>query len=115
MLVPLIAIIIPLMRVMPPAYKWRVRRRVYKWYKELRKIEREIQTGVHDGDVAGYHEDLDRIDAEVAKVKIPWSYAEELYQLRLHIRYVRETLDNRPSSSDAARRRVETGALEDAT
>lgn len=123
MLVPLIAIIIPLMRIMPPIYKWRVRRRVYKWYKELRKIEREIQEGVHDDDVATYHLELDRIDAEVTKVRIPWAYAEELYQLRLHIRYVRESLDSRPSPSGTARRRLESlqprvaesDALEDAS
>lgn len=106
MLLPLIAIIIPLMRVMPPIYKWRVRRRVYTWYKELRKIEREIQAGVRDDHVARYHEQLDRIDAEVRKVKVPWAYAEELYQLRLHIRYVRETLDTRPASTDATPDRV---------
>lgn len=99
MLVPLIAVIIPLMRIMPPLYKWRVRRRVYRWYKELRRIERRIQRGVHDDDVAAYHGDLDRIDDEVRKVKIPWAYAEELYQLRLHIRYVREGLINRREST----------------
>jgi hypothetical protein len=94
MLLPLIAIIIPLTRIMPPIYKWRVRRRVYRWYKELRKIEAKIQGGVHDDDVPEHHTDLDRIDDEVRKVKIPWAYAEELYQLRLHIRYVREGLNN---------------------
>ena len=94
MLLPLIAIIIPLTRVMPPIYKWRVRRRVYRWYKELRKIEAHIQGGVHGDDVPEHHADLDRIDDEVRKVKIPWAYAEELYQLRLHIRYVREGLNN---------------------
>lgn len=104
MLLPLIAIVIPLMRIMPPLYKWRVRRRVYKWYKELRKLERGIQEGVHDDDVAEYHTDLDRIEAEVRKVKIPWSYAEELYQLRLHIRYVREGLENRSGAGGATRR-----------
>ncbi len=108
MLLPLIAIIIPLMRIMPPLYKWRVRRRVYKWYKELRKLEREIQEGVHDDDVAEYRSGLDRIDTEVRKVKIPWSYAEELYQLRLHIRYVREDLGKRSPSAGAAQLRSET-------
>lgn len=99
MLLPLIAIIIPLTRIMPPIYKWRVRRRVYRWYKELRKIEAHIQTGVHSDDVAEHHSNLDRIDDEVRKVKIPWAYAEELYQLRLHIRYVREGLDNLEDAS----------------
>ena len=94
MLLPLIAITIPLTRIMPPLYKWRVRRRVYRWYKELRKIEAHIQDGVHDNDVPERHAELDRIDDEVRKVKIPWAYAEELYQLRLHIRYVREGLNN---------------------
>lgn len=123
MLLPLIAIIFPLMRIMPPLYKWRVRRRVYKWYKELRKLERGIQEGVHDDDVEYYYSDLDRIDAEVKKVKIPWAYAEELYQLRLHIRYVREGLDNKSSSVGTTRGPSEPGqsqamknsALEDAS
>jgi TRAP-type uncharacterized transport system substrate-binding protein len=123
MLLPLIAIIIPLIRIMPPLYKWRVRRRVYRWYKALRTLEREIDKGVHDDDVEEYHCALDRIDAEVTKVKIPWAYAEELYQLRLHIRYVRESLDPGRSSADEARRRSESenslamnnGALEDAS
>jgi len=127
MLLPLIAIIIPLMRIMPPIYKWRVRRRVYKWYKKLRKLEGEIQDGVHDDDVAAFHSELERIDAEVRKVKIPWAYAEELYQLRLHIRYVREGLDEgldrqsttpggppRPSKTLEARA-AESSALEDAS
>ena len=99
MLLPLIAIIIPLMRIMPPIYKWRVRRRVYRWYKELRKIEAHIQTGVHDDDLAEHQSKLNRIDDEVRKVKIPWAYAEELYQLRLHIHYVREGLNNMEDAS----------------
>ncbi|GMQ75748.1 MAG: TAXI family TRAP transporter solute-binding subunit [Gammaproteobacteria bacterium] len=123
MLLPLIAIIIPLMRIMPPIYKWRVRRRVYKWYKQLRKLEGKIQEGVHDDDVAEFHSELERIDTEVTKVQIPWAYAEELYQLRLHIRYVREGLDKQPTTTGGAARRseamqaraVKSSALEDAS
>jgi hypothetical protein len=108
---------------MPPIYKWRVRRRVYKWYKELRKLESELQAGVHDDDTAAYDSDLARIDSEVRKVKIPWAYAEELYQLRLHIRYVRESLDRQLSGVSREPRRSDTlkpqaisnDSLEDAT
>lgn len=123
MLLPLIAIIIPLMRIMPPLYKWRVRRRVYTWYKELRNLENEIQEGVNDDHVAEYNTQLDRIDDEVRKVRIPWAYAEELYQLRLHIRYVREGLARRspalggvtlPSEGPQSQG-VRNGALEDAS
>ena len=123
MLLPLIAIIIPLMRIMPPIYRWRVRRRAYRWYKALRKLERKIQRGVHDDDVATFTSELDRIESEVRKVKIPLAYAEELYQLRLHIRYVRDSLEKRPSSMGIETRRseparvqtIKSGELEDAT
>ncbi len=108
MLLPLIAIIIPLMRIMPPIYKWRVRRRVYKWYKELRKLERKIHEGMHDDHAADYQSNLGRIDSEVRKVKIPWAYAEELYQLRLHIRYVREGLVKQSSAIGGGARRSDT-------
>ena len=123
MLLPLVAVIIPLMRIMPPIYKWRVRRRVYKWYKELRMLEREIQSGLRDDDALACHADLDRIDAEVRKVKVPWAYAEELYQLRLHIRYVHDILDERISPAARAGARTQPrrshaqtdDALEDAS
>lgn len=120
MLLPLVAIIIPLTRIMPPLYKWRVRRRVYKWYKDLRRIEREIQEGLHDDDAQRCDAELDAIDAEVRKVKVPWSYAEELYQLRLHIRYVRDVLRRRTTPGgargpDPRARVAEDGVLEDTT
>lgn len=123
MLLPLVAIIIPLMRIMPPVYKWRVRRRAYRWYKELRKLERKIQKGVHDDDIATYAGELDRIESEVKKVKIPLAYAEELYQLRLHIRYIREGLERPSLTIETASRRSEASrkqavpddALEDAS
>jgi hypothetical protein len=102
------------MRIMPPLYKWRVRRRVYRWYKELRNLERGIQDGLQGDNVAQYHAHLDRIEAEVRKVKIPWAYAEELYQLRLHIRYVHEILDNR-ASPPREKHVVENGILEDSS
>ena len=123
MLLPLIAIVIPLIRIMPPIYKWRVRRRAYRWYKALRKLERKIQEGVRDEDMTRYAGELDRIESEVKKVKIPLAYAEELYQLRLHIRYIRESLERPAAASGTASGGSETSksqpvtddALEDAS
>lgn len=123
MVLPLVAIIIPLMRIMPPIYKWRVRRRAYRWYRALRRLERRIQKGLSDSDLAQYAAELDSIESEVKKVKIPLAYAEELYQLRLHIRYVRESLEEPPPTDANVSRQSETSrsrprgenALEDAS
>lgn len=93
MLIPLIALLVPLIRIFPPTYRWRVRSRIYRWYRELRLAE---PTGMeHAGEDAlrARLDDVDRIEAEAAKVPTPTSYAEELYALRLHIAFVRDRIE----------------------
>jgi hypothetical protein len=94
MIVPLLVVILPLMRIMPPLYRWRMRSRVYRWYKRLRALEGQLREGVQSGDVEGYLSELERMDHDVKNVSIPWAYAEQLYHLRVHINYVRETLES---------------------
>lgn len=96
LVVPLIVILIPLFRVLPPLYSWRVRARVFRWYGEIKVIERDmengLQSGVADASLAHYHEQLDRIEEQVRGVRVPLAYANELYTLRQHIDFVRERL-----------------------
>lgn len=40
-LISIIAVLIPLSRVIPPLYALRVRSRIFRWYRDLRGIERE--------------------------------------------------------------------------
>jgi hypothetical protein len=92
MLLPLIALAIPLLRSMPPLYQWRMRARVYRWYKELRMVERSVSEGVTSVQVNDHRSELDRIESEVQDVSVPSSYAKDLYHLRMHIGYVRGRL-----------------------
>jgi hypothetical protein len=93
---PLIVILIPLFRVLPPLYSWRVRARIFRWYGEIKVIERDLesdtQRGAADASLAHYHEQLDRIEDQVRAVRVPLAYANELYTLRQHIDFVRERL-----------------------
>ncbi|MES9876931.1 MAG: TAXI family TRAP transporter solute-binding subunit [Candidatus Sedimenticola sp. PURPLELP] len=91
MLLPLLALMIPLFKVMPPIYRWRIRSRIYRWYREVLEIDRHSDAQETKIEVA--MEELDAIDREVSKVSVPLSYAEELYDLRLHIGLVREKLE----------------------
>ena len=85
MLVPLIALALPLMKAFPPVYRWRVRSRIYRWYADLKRIEARLDAGgVDSGLVAA----IERLDGEVKHVETPLSYADELYQLRGHIALV---------------------------
>src|SRR5258708_5248088 len=40
-LVPLLVVLIPITRIVPPVYRWRVRSRIYRWYRALMAIERD--------------------------------------------------------------------------
>ena len=91
MLLPLVGLLLPLFKVMPPFYRWRVRRRIFRWYDELRQVDPEV-SAVGMEHIDGYIKELDRIEAEVTRVEVPLSYADELYSLRLHINMVRDKL-----------------------
>jgi TRAP transporter TAXI family solute receptor len=85
MLVPLITIMIPLFKIAPPAYRWGIRRKIYRWYKELRQIEVDWRERDLNMDETTFARRLDQIQTQVGKLHIPLSYAEQLYHLRLHI------------------------------
>jgi TRAP transporter TAXI family solute receptor len=91
--VALAALLIPLSKIVPPIYVWRVRSRVYRWYGELRKVEQELEATPFEGREAareGLLLRLEEIEDRVNHISIPLAYAEELYRLRSHINFVRE-------------------------
>jgi TRAP-type uncharacterized transport system substrate-binding protein len=89
-LISIIAILIPLARVVPPLYNFRIRSRIFRWYRQLRQIEDSISAGkVPAGDLL---EELNKLDAKAERISVPLSYTDELYSLRSHIALVRERL-----------------------
>lgn len=92
MLIPLAALVVPLFKVFPPAYRWRVRSRIYRWYADLRRIEAYLDADSADVDLTAA---VGRLEAEVKQVATPLSYADELYHLRSHIDLVRARMNQR--------------------
>jgi len=97
--VALAALVIPLSKIVPPLYVWRVRSRVYRWYGELRAVEQAweaAQAGGAAGRQETVREDLllrlDDIEERVNHISIPLAYADGLYGLRGHINIVRQRL-----------------------
>jgi TRAP transporter TAXI family solute receptor len=81
----IVAVLIPLSRLVPPLYRFRVRSRVFRWYRQLRSIEDDIG----ERDRKALIDELDKLEARVKRVAVPLSYADELYALRSHIDLVR--------------------------
>ncbi len=86
----IIALALPLSRIVPPLYTFRIRSRVFRWYAELRDIESRHEA--RESAVAELLEQLDAMEAKVEKVVVPLSYTDELYALRNNIALVRQKL-----------------------
>ena len=90
MLVPLVALMIPLFRIMPSLYRWRVRSKIYRWYHDLDAVDHALAASEAAPDLDRLSADLERVEQDVRRVIVPASYREELYHLRLHIDFLRD-------------------------
>ena len=43
LVLPLLALLLPLFKIAPPLYTWRIRSKIYKWYAAVREVESSIQ------------------------------------------------------------------------
>ncbi len=91
-LIPLLAIWLPLSRAVPALYVWMVRRRLVYWYRHLKALERDIDSRGAKYDHAAHQAELERIDGAVRRIRVPSYFSNELYDLRLHIDVVRKRL-----------------------
>jgi len=85
LLLPLVAVFLPLFKLMPLLYRWRMRSRIYRWYSKLRAFdpERHKQEGTER--LQEYLVELERIEEKVSNISVPLSFSEELFHLRMHI------------------------------
>ena len=92
MLLPLMTLLIPLIRFLPPGFRWKTRSRIYHWYRDLEDLEYRGAEAKSLEEVRNCFTELEKIDRKVMHVTVPLSYAGELYNLRSHIDLVKEAL-----------------------
>jgi TRAP-type uncharacterized transport system substrate-binding protein len=91
--VPALVILIPALKLIPAVYKWRLRMRLYRWYRAMLAVERDVQQspmskGQHDK----LQEKVTEIEANVNQMKVPASFADQYYALRTYVVFVRQQL-----------------------
>lgn len=92
MLVPVFALLIPIVKFAPSLYGWRVRSRIFRRYGELKFIEAELdlEPGRHSREE--WLARLDGIEIDVNHMPTPLAFSDMLYTLRGHIGLVREAI-----------------------
>jgi TRAP-type uncharacterized transport system substrate-binding protein len=85
----IIAVMLPLSRIVPPLYEFRVRSRIFKWYGQLRDIENRAEGTQNTSPLL---DELNQLENRAEKIAVPLSYTDELYALRNNIHLVRKKL-----------------------
>lgn len=91
--IPLVTLLIPAVRAAPPLYRWRIRRKIYIWYNNLRDLEAEGRAATTPEQRTEVRAKLADLQAQTGEVQVPLSYNDDLYRLRSHIRFVAELVD----------------------
>ncbi len=92
MLLPLVALAYPLFKVIVPAYDWRMRSRINRWYKTLQALEHHLEAGATPEELRGHLAALETLEHQVRRQIVPVAYGNDLYSLRGHILMLREEL-----------------------
>lgn len=92
LLIPVVAVLYPLLRFLPALYGWAMRRRVFRLYNELKRLEDELLLDRAQGNTADLVARLDRLEERASRFRLPVSFRPLLYALRLHISLVRQRL-----------------------
>jgi TRAP-type uncharacterized transport system substrate-binding protein len=86
----IIVILVPVARMLPPLYNYRIRWRIFRWYRDLRQLETEL--GRKETPLEELRDRLEKLDAKAERIAVPLAYTDELYMLRSAIALVRARL-----------------------
>jgi TRAP-type uncharacterized transport system substrate-binding protein len=87
LLLPVVGVLYPLLRITPKVFMAIQTRRVYWLYSELRLLEKELASA---GAGKDFIERFDQLENRTSRLWVPASLRPKLYDLRSHIRLVRE-------------------------
>ena len=100
--VPLAGVLLPLIKLGPAVYKWRIRRRLLYWYGRLKALESIVAEDARGESLDVQREELALIDVAVSKIPMPVAYSDQYYSLRAAIDLVRQRLTGRAVAQNSA-------------
>jgi TRAP transporter TAXI family solute receptor len=92
LLIPILGVLYPMMRFLPVVYDWTMRRKILGLYGELRFLEEELAAFGGKSSAAEITIQLERLEQQANRLRVPVAYANLLYTLRHHIDLVRTGL-----------------------
>ena len=103
MILPLLGLMLPMFKIVPPLYRWRMRARIYRWYEQLEAVDTRAANDP-EADLPKLLKQLDAMEQEVRDIKVPLSFSDQLYHLRLHIDFVSRRVERLMAGQEAVGR-----------
>ena len=100
--VPLAGILLPLIKIGPALYKWRIRRRLFYWYGRLKALETTVADDPSGESLDEEREEIAVIEAAVNTIPVPLAFSDQYYTLRAAIDLVRQRLTHRAAIAKSA-------------
>ena len=101
LLLPFVTLLIPVFRLAPPIYRWRIRSRIYRWYEDLKLVDTVLQKEPSREELEEHLEVVRELQQEVTEVQVPLSYMDEFYRLRTHIQLIVGQLEELAARMDS--------------
>lgn len=90
-LIPVVGLLFPLLRLLPDLYFGAMQRRILALYKELKEVELELDDRPTER-ASSWAARVDGLEEKANRLHVPLRLSQNLYQLKAHIRLVRERL-----------------------
>jgi TRAP transporter TAXI family solute receptor len=92
MLIPLLALLVPLVKIAPTLYGWRVRSRIFRRYGELKLLEAEVEDHPEKCTREEWLRRLDELESAIHRIPTPLPFSDVLYNLRSHVEIARQNI-----------------------
>jgi len=88
LLIPLLTLMFPLFKGVFPLYQWNMRSKIFRWYKILNSIDKQINSATIE-ELEKFNEEIKKLSVEIQKeTKVPLSYMGEYYDLMVHLELI---------------------------
>ncbi len=102
--IPVVGILYPALRLLPTAYGWTMRRRIYRLYGELKFLEQHLEGPLADSQAEEIRLQMEHLENRILHLRVPTTYSHLLYTLRQHLALVRSRLDASHVTQSSGRR-----------
>ncbi len=98
LLVPVLALLIPVLRFAPSLYGWRIRSRIFRRYGELKFLEAEVAQDPLRHSREEWLMRLEAIEKDVDRMTTPLAFSDMFYTLKSHIGLVHDVIMRKTSA-----------------